>query len=231
MKRFIFATNNRHKVEEVRAALVGAVQIVTLAEAGLEGEIPETAETLEGNARQKAEWVVRRLAGEGFAPQGSQACETGRKVNFYDGVFADDTGLEVEALGGAPGVYSARYAGEYCSFDDNIDKLLAALEGSENRRACFRTVICLFENEKLGNEKRGNSSRCQGFKVSNFEGRVDGQILTERHTNGEGFGYDPVFMPDRFAVSFAEMPLEVKNSISHRGLAVKKLAEYLKIEN
>ena len=92
-------------------------------------------------------------------------------------------------------------------------------------------MICLFENEKLGNEKRGNSSRCQGFKVSNFEGRVDGQILTERHTNGEGFGYDPVFMPDRFAVSFAEMPLEVKNSISHRGLAVKKLAEYLKIEN
>ena len=128
-------------------------------------------------------------------------------------MFADDTGLEVEALNGAPGVYSARYAGEHCSFDDNIDKLLAALYGKENRKADFRTVICLIENGE----------------VRYFEGRVDGQILTERHSNGEGFGYDPVFMPDRFAVSFAEMPLEVKNSISHRGLAVKKLVEYLTV--
>lgn len=191
MKRLIFATNNKHKVEEVRAALEGLVEVVTLAEAGLEGEIPETANTLQGNALQKAQWVWERT---------------------HTDCFADDTGLEVDALGGAPGVYSARYAGEHCSFDDNIDKLLAALDGQENRRADFRTVICLIEN---GQEKY-------------FEGRVDGQILTERHTNGEGFGYDPVFMPDRFAVSFAEMPLDVKNSISHRGLAVKKLAEYLK---
>ena len=191
MKRLIFATNNKHKVEEVRAALDGIVEIVTLAEAGLSGEIPETADTLQGNALQKAQWVWDRT---------------------HTDCFADDTGLEVDALGGAPGVYSARYAGEHCSFDDNINKLLAALEGQANRRADFRTVICLIE----------------GGEAKYFEGRVDGQILTERHSNGEGFGYDPVFMPDRFAVSFAEMPLDVKNTISHRGLAVKKLAEYLK---
>ena len=191
MKRLIFATNNKHKVEEVRAALNGIVEIVTLAEAGLSGEIPETADTLQGNALQKAQWVWDRT---------------------HTDCFADDTGLEVDALGGAPGVYSARYAGEHCSFDDNINKLLAALEGKSNRSADFRTVICLIE----------------GGEPKYFEGRVDGQILTERHSNGEGFGYDPVFMPDRFALSFAEMPLDVKNTISHRGLAVKKLAEYLK---
>lgn len=191
MKRLIFATNNKHKVEEVRAALDGLVEVVTLAEAGLHGEIPETADTLQGNALQKAQWVWERT---------------------HTDCFADDTGLEVDALDGAPGVYSARYAGEHCSFDDNIDKLLQALDGETNRRADFRTVICLIE----------------GGEASYFEGRVDGQILTERHSNGEGFGYDPVFMPDRFAVSFAEMPLDVKNSISHRGLAVKRLAEYLK---
>jgi XTP/dITP diphosphohydrolase len=192
MRKLIFATNNKHKVEEVRAALDGMVQIVTLAEAGLSGEIPETADTLQGNALQKAQWVWAR---------------TGMDC------FADDTGLEVDALGGAPGVYSARYAGEHCSFDDNINKLLAALEGRTDRRADFRTVICLIE----------------GGEPKYFEGRVDGQILTERHSNGEGFGYDPVFMPDRFALSFAEMPLDVKNRISHRGLAVQKLAEYLKV--
>ena len=194
MKKLIFATNNKHKVEEVRAALGGMVQIVTLAEADLSGEIPETADTLQGNALQKAQWVWER---------------TGMDC------FADDTGLEVDALGGAPGVYSARYAGEHCSFDDNIDKLLAALDGQNNRRADFRTVICLIE----------------GGEPKYFEGRVDGQILTERHSNGEGFGYDPIFMPDRFALSFAEMPLDVKNTISHRGLAVQKLVEYLKVSS
>ncbi len=198
MRRLIFATNNKHKVEEVRAALDGVVEVITLAEAGLHGEIPETADTLQGNALQKAEWVIEQL-------------KVKSEELRVDGVFADDTGLEVEALNGAPGVYSARYAGEHCSFDDNIDKLLAALDGKENRKADFRTIICLIENGE----------------VRYFEGRVDGQILTERHSNGEGFGYDPVFLPDRFAVSFAEMPLEVKNSISHRGLAVKKLKEYL----
>lgn len=200
MQRLIFATNNKHKLTEVRAALGNSVEVVSLAEAGLEGEIPETADTLEGNALQKASWVWDRVSGDALGSKG------------YDGVFADDTGLEVEALDGAPGVYSARYAGEHCSFDDNIDKLLAALDGKRNRKADFRTIICLIANGE----------------TKYFEGRVDGQILTERHTNGEGFGYDPVFMPERFAVSFAEMPLEVKNRISHRGLAVKKLADYLK---
>lgn len=221
MKRLIFATNNKHKVEEVRAALKDTVEIVTLAEAGLHGEIPETADTLQGNALQKAQWVWDKVKGESFKVKGA-----------FDGVFADDTGLEVEALGGAPGVYSARYAGEHCSFDDNIDKLLAALDGQENRKACFRTVICLLEGErlKIKGEKAAadNTSHLSPFTSHLFEGRVDGQILTERHSNGEGFGYDPVFMPDRFAVSFAEMPLEVKNSISHRGQAVAKLVEYLK---
>ncbi len=189
MRTLIFATNNRHKLQEVSEMLKGIVDIRSLAEMGLEGDIPETADTLQGNALQKAQWVYDR---------------TGMDC------FADDTGLEVEALGGAPGVYSARYAGEHCSFDDNIDKLLAALDGEINRRADFRTVICLIEN----GEPRY------------FEGRVDGVILTERYGK-EGFGYDPVFLPDRFAVSFAEMPLEVKNSISHRGRAVQALVEYL----
>lgn len=189
MRTLIFATNNRHKLQEVSEMLKGIVDIRSLAEMGLEGDIPETADTLQGNALQKAQWVYDR---------------TGMDC------FADDTGLEVEALGGAPGVYSARYAGEHCSFDDNIDNLLAALDGEINRRADFRTVICLIEN----GEPRY------------FEGRVDGVILTERYGK-EGFGYDPVFLPDRFAVSFAEMPLEVKNSISHRGRAVQALVEYL----
>ena len=189
----IFATNNKHKLQEVRQMLDGIVEVVSLADVGLEGDIPETADTLQGNALQKAQWVYQR---------------TGRDC------FADDTGLEVEALGGAPGVYSARYAGEHCSFDDNINKLLAALDGKENRRADFRTVICLIE---------------KGVPRY-FEGRVDGVILTERH-GAEGFGYDPVFMPDRSALSFAEMPLDVKNQRGHRGLATKKLVGYLRQQN
>ena len=189
MRKLIFATNNKHKLGEVREILDGTVQIVSLEKAGLSGEIPETADTLQGNALQKAQWVWERT---------HQDC------------FADDTGLEVDALDGAPGVYSARYAGEHCSFDDNVNKLLKALDGETNRKAQFRTVICLIED----GEPRY------------FEGKVEGQILTERYGN-EGFGYDPIFMPDRFAVSFAEMPLEVKNMISHRGMAVKRLTEYL----
>lgn len=189
MRRLIFATNNKHKLHEVRELLGNKIEIVSLAEIGLEGDIPETADTLDGNALQKARWVWERTG---------------------EDCFADDTGLEVEALGGAPGVYSARYAGEHCSFDDNINKLLKALDGTDNRKADFRTVVCLIEK---GKERY-------------FEGRVDGKILTERYGD-EGFGYDPIFMPERFAVSFAEMPLEVKNMISHRGRAIAKLAEYL----
>ena len=190
MKELVFATNNTHKLMEVSEMLKDIVLIRSLSEMGLSGDIPETADTLEGNALQKAQWVYER---------------TGMDC------FADDTGLEVEALGGRPGVYSARYAGEHCSFDDNIIKMLAEMEGKTDRRACFRTVICLIEN---------------GEQHHYFEGRVDGQILTERYGK-EGFGYDPIFMPDRFAVSFAEMPLEVKNHISHRGRAIAKLVKYL----
>ena len=189
MRKLIFATNNKHKLGEVREMLNGIVEIVSLDESGFSGEIPETADTLQGNALQKAQWVWERTH-----------CDC----------FADDTGLEVEALGGEPGVYSARYAGEHCTFDDNINKLLTALDGESNRKAQFRTVVCLIEDGK----------------PRYFEGKVEGQILTERYGEG-GFGYDPVFMPDRFAVSFAEMPAEVKNMISHRGMAVKQLVKYL----
>ncbi|MCQ2281082.1 MAG: non-canonical purine NTP diphosphatase [Bacteroidales bacterium] len=190
IKTLVFATNNKHKLHEVSQLLEGVVEIKSLAEMGLAGDIPETADTLQGNALQKAQWVWERT---------------------HLDCFADDTGLEVEALDGAPGVYSARYAGEGCSFDDNINKLLDAMDGKTNRKADFRTVICLMENGQ----------------PRYFEGRVDGCILTERYGE-EGFGYDPIFMPDRFAVSFAEMPLEVKNQISHRGRAVSALVEYLK---
>lgn len=207
MKELIFATNNKHKLQEVQEMLAGVVNIHSLSEMGLEGDIPETADTLEGNALQKVEWVLEQLKSKGGDVR-------------VDGVFADDTGLEVEALGGRPGVYSARYAGEHCSFDDNINKMLGEMEGKSNRRACFRTAICLVENGERGT---GNGER----RTEYFEGRVDGIILTERYGK-EGFGYDPIFMPDRFAVSFAEMPLEVKNRISHRGRAVAKLVEHLK---
>ncbi len=190
MRTLVFATNNKHKLHEVREMLDGVVEIKSLDEMGLSGDIPETADSLQGNALLKAQWVWERT---------------------HMDCFADDTGLEVEALGGAPGVYSARYAGPQCSFDDNVNKLLATMEGQTNRRADFRTVICLIE---------------QGTPRY-FEGRVDGVILTERY-GSEGFGYDPVFMPDRFAVSFAEMPLEVKNQISHRGRAVASLVDYLR---
>ena len=189
MKRLIFATNNKHKLREARQLLQENIDIAGLDEVGLHGEIPETGDTLQANALQKAQWVWERT---------------------HESCFSDDTGLEVTALNGAPGVYSARYAGEHCSFDDNINKLLAALDGADDRSAAFRTVVCLIEDGK----------------PQFFEGRVDGTILTERYGK-EGFGYDPIFMPDRFAVSFAEMPAEVKNMISHRGRAMQKLADYL----
>ncbi|MCR4828920.1 MAG: RdgB/HAM1 family non-canonical purine NTP pyrophosphatase [Bacteroidales bacterium] len=189
MEELIFATNNKHKLQEVSEILRDCVVIHSLAERGLSGDIPETADTLEGNALQKAQWVYERTGAD---------------------CFADDTGLEVDALGGRPGVYSARYAGEHCTFDDNVNKMLREMEGQQNRKARFRTVICLLE---------------KGVPRY-FEGCVEGSILTERYGQG-GFGYDPIFMPDRFAVSYAEMPLEVKNRISHRGLAVAKLVDYL----
>lgn len=194
MRTLIFATNNKHKLQEVREMLEGVAIIKSLEEMGLSGEIPETSETLQGNALQKAEWVWNRT---------------------HMDCFADDTGLEVEALDGRPGVYSARYAGEHCSFDDNVNKMLDEMKDKDNRKACFRTVICLIEGASVDMPT-----------PQYFEGRVDGEILRERYGK-EGFGYDPIFMPEHFAVSFAEMPLEVKNQISHRGRAVKQLVNHI----
>lgn len=190
MKTLIFASNNAHKLGEIRNLLDNIIEIQSLKDINLEGDIPETSDTLEGNATQKAEWIYSRIG---------QDC------------FADDTGLEVEALDGAPGVYSARYAGEGCSFADNVNKLLKAMKGQSNRKARFRTVICLIENGKK----------------NYFEGIVNGTIV-EKGSGNMGFGYDPIFVPDGYNISFAEMPLDEKNKISHRGLATQKLVEYLK---
>jgi len=190
MSSLLFATNNQHKLREIREIMGHEFQILSLKDVNMDVDIPETKETIEGNAVQKARFIYEK---------------TGLNC------FADDTGLEIAALDGRPGVYSARYAGEGCSFDDNIDKILAELSGLENRKACFRTVICLIIN---GEEQQ-------------FEGRVDGIITTVRH-GAEGFGYDPVFLPDGHRQSFAEMPAYLKNGISHRGRAAEKMRKFLK---
>ncbi len=187
----IFATNNSHKLHEAREKLqlVNApVEILSLSDIDFSEDLPETGNTLQANALQKAETLYKRV-----------------KRNC----FADDTGLEIEALDGAPGVYSARYAGESCTFDDNMNLVLSNMQGKSNRRACFRTVIALILD--------GN--------VHYFEGRVDGEILTEKH-GAEGFGYDPIFRPDGYTETFAELPLEVKNRISHRGRALDAMVNF-----
>ena len=184
----IFATHNQHKTEEVRAILGLDYQIKNLPDIGCP-DIPETADTLKGNALQKAQYVVD---------------------HYHCNCFADDTGLEIEALDGRPGVYSARYAGEGCSYQDNVRKVLAEMEGMTNRRACFKTVIALI----LDGE--------QYF----FEGRIDGEILTEQRGT-DGFGYDPIFKPLGFRQTFAEMSSVAKNTISHRGRAMQQLKEFL----
>lgn len=184
----IFATHNQHKTEEVRAILGPDYQIKNLPDIGAP-DIPETADTLKGNALQKAQYVVD---------------------HYHCNCFADDTGLEIEALDGRPGVYSARYAGEGCSYQDNVRKVLAEMEGMTNRRACFKTVIALI----LDGE--------QYF----FEGRIDGEILTEQRGT-DGFGYDPIFKPLGFRQTFAEMSAIAKNTISHRGRAMQQLKEFL----
>lgn len=189
LKKLVFATNNKHKLEEARAILAGQFEVVSLAEIGCHDEIPETADTLEGNSLIKARWVKEKYG--------------------YD-CFADDTGLMVEALDGAPGVYSARYAGEHCTFADNVNKMLFEMTGKQNRKAYFATVISLILNGE----------------TKTFEGRVDGTIATEAHGNG-GFGYDPIFIAEETGRCFAEMTPEEKNAISHRGRAMRKLAEYL----
>ena len=188
--KIVFATNNKHKLEEIKDILGKNFEIVFLTEIGCHEDIPETGSTLQENARQKSTYVVEHY---------NQNC------------FADDTGLEVEALGGEPGVYSARYAeGTDHDSEANMRKLLAKMEGQSNRKACFRTVISLIID---GVEHQ-------------FEGKVEGQIATEKH-GSEGFGYDPIFIPEGYDKSFAELGEEIKNQISHRARAVKKLAEYL----
>lgn len=196
MKRIVFATNNQHKLQEIREILSPEFEIVSLKEIGCHEDIPETGNTLEENALQKARYVSER---------------------YHISCFADDTGLEVEALGGAPGVHSARYAeGTDHDSEANMTKLLRELEGKENRQARFRTVIALIE---LGEEETEN--------VHLFEGIVEGHISTERQGT-EGFGYDPIFVPEGYEKSFAALGETIKNHISHRARAVKKLADYLK---
>lgn len=187
--KIVFATNNTHKLEEIRHMLRDSHQIVSLAEIGCHEDIPEKQDTLEGNALQKARYIKQHYG--------------------YD-CFADDTGLEIDALGGRPGVYSARYAGEAKDSEANMRKVLAEMQGHTDRRARFRTVIALI----LGNEEHL------------FEGKVEGEILTARQGSA-GFGYDPVFRPDGYDRSFAEMDPDTKNSISHRGEATRKLAAFL----
>lgn len=187
--RLVFATNNRHKLEEIRHLASPHIQLLSLADLGFTGDIPEEEDTIEGNAEQKARFIYDR---------------------YMISCFADDTGLEIEALNGEPGVYSARYAGENCSFEDNMNKVLAAMDGIENRNARFRTVIALIENGKL----------------TTFQGEIQGIITREKH-GLQGFGYDPVFLPGGYDRTFAEMDMAEKNRISHRALAVQKLIDYL----
>lgn len=185
-----FATNNQHKIQEVRAHLGPDFQLLGLEEIGCQEELQEEQPTLEGNSFQKAEYVFK---------------------NFGISCFADDTGLEVEALHGAPGVYSARYAGGQRSAEDNMQLLLKNLAGSQNRKARFRTVITLIMPEF----------------TRQFEGIVNGQIIHERRGSG-GFGYDPIFLPEGYNKTLAEMSMEEKNAISHRARAVNRLVEFLK---
>lgn len=187
--KLVFATNNRHKLEEIIQILGSRYEIVSLDQIACHEDIPEDHETLEENALQKARYVKEHYG--------------------YD-CFADDTGLEIETLDNRPGVYSARYAGPAKDSGDNMRKVLKEMEGKKNRKACFRTVIALV---------------LEG-KEYYFEGKVSGEILTEQRGT-TGFGYDPIFCPDGFEKSFAQMDMKQKNGISHRGVAVEKLAEFL----
>ncbi len=191
--RIVFATNNAHKLSEIRQILGHRIEVLSLSDIGCHADIPETADTLEGNALQKAEYVVD---------------------HYHISCFADDTGLEVDALGGAPGVFSARYAGEGHDSEANMSKLLGELEENNNRKARFRTVIALIT---LDGDHR---------EVNTFEGIVEGQITHERHGD-EGFGYDPIFQPDGYDKTFAQLGMDIKNHISHRARATEKLARFL----
>lgn len=191
--KLVFASNNKNKIQEIQALVPNTIQIVSLEEIGCFEDIPETADTIEGNAILKANYVTEKYG--------------------YD-CFADDTGLEVEALNGAPGVYSARYAGEQKDANDNMDKLLFELKDKTNRKANFKTVIAL---------------NLKG-KQNIFTGIINGKIIEEK-IGTNGFGYDPIFVADGYEKTFAELSMEEKSNISHRGIAVKQLIEYFTKNN
>lgn len=189
-KKLVVATNNAHKLEEIAAILGDEMELLSLKDINCHADIPETADTLEGNARQKAMYIYD---------------------NYGMDCFADDTGLEVDALNGAPGVFSARYAGDGHDSEANMQKLLKELKGNENRKAQFRTAICLIMEGK----------------EYLFEGIVKGAIIEEKR-GGAGFGYDPIFVPEGYEQTFAELGNDIKNTISHRARAVEKLCKFLK---
>lgn len=205
--KIVFATNNEHKLSEIRAILGSQFEIVSLADIGCHEEIPETGTTLEENALMKAEYIYNK---------------------YHLSCFADDTGLEVEALNGAPGVYSARYASIDSNTSDtshdseaNMARLLRELANNNNRKARFRTVIALIEKKDIC------PCGCTSIKqIHRFEGIVDGEITREK-SGVEGFGYDPIFRPDGYDQTFAELGTDIKNQISHRARATAKLAEFL----
>lgn len=235
MKKIVFATNNLHKLEEIRQILGSSMEVASLADIGCHADIPETADTLEGNALQKAQYVWD---------------------HYHMSVFADDTGLEVDALNGAPGVHSARYAeGTDHNSEANMEKLLRELNGKTSRTARFRTVIALLLAEEgngtaaeatkeeatkeeatkaedasiaeAANDAEAAKAPCTTPKEHLFEGRVDGTIATEKRGTA-GFGYDPLFVPDGYDQSFAQLGTDIKNTISHRARAVEKLCSFLK---
>lgn len=189
MKPIYSATQNQHKLKEINALLNGVVEVRSIYEFNLTDELPETGSTLTDNALQKARYIYNR---------------------FNVSCFADDTGLEIEALNGQPGVYSARFAGDAKDPEANMQKVLTMMNGESNRKAFFKTVIALILDGK----------------EYLFEGQIDGVIL-ECRVGDEGFGYDPIFLPNGYTQSFAQMPLSLKNQISHRALAVKKMVDFL----
>ena len=189
MKKLVFATNNLNKLKEIRSA-IREFDVIGLKDILIHEDITETGNTLKANALQKAKYIFEKTALD---------------------CFADDTGLEIEALNGKQGVYSARYAGPKCNSEENMKKVLKELKGSKNRKAKFKTVIALIIDGK------------EHF----FDGKVEGEILKFK-TGKDGFGYDPIFKPNGFNQSFAEMSIQLKNEISHRGLAVKQLIKFLK---
>ena len=191
--KLVFASNNKNKIQEIQALVPKTIQIVSLEDIGCTEDIPETADTIEGNAILKANYVTEKYG--------------------YD-CFADDTGLEVEVLNGAPGVYSARYAGEQKDANDNMDKLLSELKDKTNRKANFKTVIALNLN--------GNQNL--------FTGIINGKIIEEK-IGTNGFGYDPIFVAEGYKKTFAELTMEEKSTISHRGIAVKELILFLQKQN